>query len=288
MVNVLAIPVITGRKTDNERFAGATTTWACEAMMRDGKALQMGTSHELGQNFARAFDITYLDESGTQSYVWQTSWGVSTRLMGALVMVHGDDDGLRLPPRLAPVQVVVVLARADDGAGDAAAALAAELSDAGLRVELDARTDTSFGRRVVDWELKGVPLRVEVGPRDLAEGTVVLARRDTGTKTSVALPHVAAAVTGALDAIHAALFDEALELRRTHTVDVATLEEAEQAASTGFAVVPMAVLAGDGETRLNRAGISVRCIQSADGGLPGADDDAATIAAQQAVVGRAY
>src|SRR5580692_12950236 len=127
MVNVLAIPVLKGRKTDNERFAGATTTWTCEAMMRDGKALQMGTSHELGQNFARAFDITYLDESGTQSYVWQTSWGASTRLMGALVMVHGDDDGLRLPPRLAPIQVVVILARADDGAGEAAAALAAEL-----------------------------------------------------------------------------------------------------------------------------------------------------------------
>ncbi|HXP33352.1 MAG TPA: aminoacyl--tRNA ligase-related protein, partial [Acidimicrobiales bacterium] len=119
MVNVLAIPVLKGRKTDNERFAGATTTWTCEAMMRDAKALQMGTSHELGQNFARAFDITYLDESGTQSYVWQTSWGVSTRLMGALVMVHGDDDGLRLPPRLAPVQAVVILARADEGAGEA-------------------------------------------------------------------------------------------------------------------------------------------------------------------------
>src|SRR5665213_75877 len=214
MVNVLAIPVLKGRKTDNERFAGATTTWTCEAMMRDGKALQMGTSHELGQNFARAFDITYLDESGKQEYVWQTSWGVSTRLMGALVMVHGDDNGLRLPPRLAPVQVVVILARADDGAAEAAVTLAAELRSSGLRVDLDTRTDTSFGRRVVDWELKGVPLRVEVGPRDLAEGVVVLARRDTGTKTSVPLPGVVAEVTTALDAVHGALFDEAAELQR--------------------------------------------------------------------------
>src|SRR5665213_2448866 len=214
MENVLAIPVLRGRKTDNERFAGATTTWTCEAMMRDSKALQMGTSHELGQNFARAFDITYLDESGTQSFVWQTSWGVSTRLMGALVMVHGDDNGLRLPPRLAPVQVVVILARADDGAAEAAVTLAAELRSSGLRVDLDTRTDTSFGRRVVDWELKGVPLRVEVGPRDLAEGVVVLARRDTGTKTSVPLPGVVAEVTTALDAVHGALFDEAAELQR--------------------------------------------------------------------------
>jgi prolyl-tRNA synthetase len=285
MVNVLAIPVLTGRKTDNERFAGATTTWTCEAMMRDGKALQMGTSHELGQNFARAFDITYLDESGTQSYVWQTSWGASTRLMGALVMVHGDDDGLRLPPRLAPIQVVVILARADDSAGEAAAALAAELRAGGLRVELDTSTDTSFGRRVVDWELKGVPLRIEVGPRDLAQGEVVLARRDTGTKASVALSAVAGATTDTLDAVHAALLDEATELRRAHTVTVTTLEDAIEAAGTGFAVVPLAALGAGGETTLNRAGISVRCIQRPGGGLPGAEEDDPTL---MAVVGRAY
>ncbi|HXQ61042.1 MAG TPA: proline--tRNA ligase [Acidimicrobiales bacterium] len=288
MTNVLAIPVLTGRKTDNERFAGATTTWTCEAMMRDGKALQMGTSHELGQNFARAFEITYLDEAGQQSYVWQTSWGVSTRLMGALVMVHGDDDGLRLPPRLAPVQVVVVLARADDGADTAAAALAEELRTAGLRVELDLRTDTSFGRRVVDWELKGVPVRLEVGPRDLAQGMVVVARRDTGTKTSVALPGVVGAVTAALDAIHGALLDEASALRRSRTVDAAGLDEAVEAAATGFAVLPMSALGVDGETTLNRAGISIRCIQSADGGLPGSSHDATDDAPLVAVVGRAY
>jgi len=289
MVNVLAIPVLKGRKTDNERFAGATTTWTCEAMMRDAKALQMGTSHELGQNFARAFDITYLDESGTQSYVWQTSWGVSTRLMGALVMVHGDDDGLRLPPRLAPVQAVVILARADEGAGEAAAAVAAELRAGGVRVELDTRTDTSFGRRVVGWELKGVPLRVEVGPRDLAEGVVVVARRDTGTKTSVPLAAVSTEVTSALDAIHTALFDEAEARQRSRTVTVDSLEDAEKAAAAGFAVIPLTAMGDEGEVTLNRAGISVRCIQSADGSLPGPGDDSAAVdSTLVAVVGRAY
>ncbi|HEY5252897.1 MAG TPA: proline--tRNA ligase [Acidimicrobiales bacterium] len=289
MVNVLAIPILKGRKTDNERFAGATTTWTCEAMMRDGKALQMGTSHELGQNFARAFDITYLDESGQQEHVWQTSWGVSTRLMGALVMVHGDDNGLRLPPRLAPIQVVVILVKADDGADVAAATLATELRAAGIRVELDARTDTSFGRRAVDWELKGVPIRLEVGPRDLAEGLVVVARRDTGTKTPVPLSGVTTAVTEALDAIHGALYEEATALQMSRTVTASSLDETEKAAATGFAVVPMSVLGSEGETTLNRAGMSIRCVQTADGDLPGpVGENAEADTRHIAVVGRAY
>ena len=133
MVNVLAIPVLVGRKTDQERFAGATTTWTTEAMMRDGKALQMGTSHELGQNFAKAFDIKFLDESGHQAFVWQTSWGSSSRLMGALVMAHGDDAGLRVPPKLAPVQVVVLAVRTEDGAGEAAASAGEGAQGGGLQ-----------------------------------------------------------------------------------------------------------------------------------------------------------
>ncbi|MGH9028308.1 MAG: aminoacyl--tRNA ligase-related protein, partial [Acidimicrobiales bacterium] len=136
MVKVLAIPVLVGRKTERERFPGATTTWTCEAMMRDGKALQMGTSHELGQNFSRAFGITYLDSSGTEEHVWQTSWGTSTRMMGALVMAHGDDAGLRLPPSVAPIQVVVLLVRDEGGARDTAVTLVAELGARNLRVEL--------------------------------------------------------------------------------------------------------------------------------------------------------
>ncbi|MGA2037499.1 MAG: proline--tRNA ligase, partial [Acidimicrobiales bacterium] len=208
MVNVLALPVLTGRKTERERFPGAITTWTCEAMTRDGKALQMCTSHELGQNFARAFEITYLDSSGEVNYVWQTSWGASTRLMGALVMAHGDDAGLRLPPTVAPVQVVVVLVRDEDGAGEAAGNLVTELRDKGLRVQLDTRTDTSFGRRVVDWELKGVPLRIEVGPRDLKARTVVLSRRDTGTKTPVPFGEISARVSESLVAVQEALLQE--------------------------------------------------------------------------------
>ncbi len=174
MENVLAIPVLAGRKTDRERFSGATTTWTCEAMMGDGKALQMGTSHELGQNFSRVFDTTFLDESGTEQHVWQTSWGASTRLMGALVMAHGDDAGLRVPPRIAPVEVVVLAVRDEGDAVQRTAAVADALSDAGLRTRFDGRTDTSFGRRVVDWELKGVPVRVELGPRELDAGQAVL------------------------------------------------------------------------------------------------------------------
>ena len=144
--------------------------------MGDGKALQMGTSHELGQNFATPFDITYSNASGALEYVWQTSWGASTRLVGALVMAHGDDFGLRLPPAVAPAQVVVMVVKDDAAVGEAAARIGAELRAAGHRVRLDDRTDTSFGRRSVDWELKGVPVRVEVGPRDLAEGNVTAGR----------------------------------------------------------------------------------------------------------------
>jgi prolyl-tRNA synthetase len=286
MVNVLAAPVLVGRKTERERFAGANTTWTTEAMMRDGKALQMGTSHELGQSFAKAFGITFLDESGQQSFAWQTSWGASSRLMGALIMTHGDDAGLRVPPRLAPVQVVVLAVRTEEGAGEAASALAEQLRATGVRVELDVRTDLSFGRRVVNWELKGVPVRVEVGPRDLAAGTVVLSRRDDTSKASRPLDSVVASVTELLESSQAALFAEALRRREENTVKASTMEEAEEAAQSGFVVIPGSVLAGDdGEGRLNAGGITVRLLQRPDGSLPDPDDDLTEL---DAVVGRAY
>src|SRR5690606_4241883 len=170
MVEVLAIPVHVGRKIPEERFAGATNTITCEAMMGDGKALQMGTSHELGQNFARAFDIGYLDEHGERQLCWTTSWGVSTRMMGGLIMAHGDDAGLRVPRRLAATQVVVLVGRDEHGSvSDAARRLVGELAAAGVRTRLDDQVATAFGRRATDWELKGVPVRIELGPRDLAE-----------------------------------------------------------------------------------------------------------------------
>ena len=178
MVEVLAIPVHIGAKTRKERFAGATFTYCLEGMMGDGKALQMGTSHELGQNFARAFDTTYLDDKGEQQLVWTTSWGTSTRMVGGLIMAHGDDNGLRVPPSLAPHQVVVLLVRDEPESAAAAERLTRELRDNGIRVELDKKVSASFGRRVTDWEIKGVPLRIEVGPRDLRTGGHV-APRDT-------------------------------------------------------------------------------------------------------------
>jgi prolyl-tRNA synthetase len=256
-------------------------------MMRDGKALQMGTSHELGQNFARVFNTTFLDESGQEVHVWQTSWGASSRLMGALVMAHGDDAGLRIPPLLAPVQVVVLVVRDEEGAGDKAAAIAAQLADSGLRTQLDARTDTSFGRRVVDWELKGVPVRVEVGPRELNAGEAVLVRRDSGTKTTVALAGLEALVRGALEEAQAALLAEALQRRVAGTVEVDSMAEAEEASRTGFARLPMRVLGSDGETKLNQAGVTVRLVTRPDGTLPAADEDGAG-ADLVAVVARAY
>jgi prolyl-tRNA synthetase len=285
MINVLAIPVLTGRKTARERFPGAINTLAYEAMMNDGKALQMGTSHELGQNFAKAFDTQYTTETGELEHVWQTSWGTSTRMMGGLIMAHGDDAGLRLPPRVAPTQAVVLLVKGEDGAGEAAARLAADLRAAGVRVDLDDRTEVSFGRRAVDWELKGVPVRIEVGPRDLAAGTVTLVRRDTATKEAEALDAVVAAVPGLLDRIQADLLADATARRDARTVDVATVADAAAAAADGFARVPWALLLdGDGEGRLRDDGVTVRCLQQPDGSLPAGDDDPDTVA----IVAKAY
>ncbi|MDA8071952.1 MAG: proline--tRNA ligase [Actinomycetota bacterium] len=285
MRSVMAIPVLTGRKTDGERFAGATTTWTCEGMMGDGKALQMATSHELGQNFARPFDITFSDETGASAFVWQTSWGASTRLVGGLIMAHGDDRGLRLPPRLAPVQVVVLVARADPAVLAEARRLASSLGAAGLRTQVDDRTDVSFGRRVVDWEIKGAPVRLEIGPRDLAEGQAVLVRRDAEGKEPVSLDAAVGTVTRMLDDIHASLLAAADRRRRHDTHEVDTIADAVEASAGGFAVLPALAVDGGGERDLNAAGVSVRCLQRRDGSLPERGDPVTELVA---VVARAY
>ncbi len=285
MAGVAAIPVLLGHKTARERFAGAVRTWTCEGMMGDGKALQMGTSHELGQNFARAFDILYSDAQGDQQYPFQTSWGVSTRLVGALIMAHGDDFGLRLPPALAPVEAVVMVARPGEGVLRAAGAIVDELAGAGVRARLDDRVATGFGRRSVDWELKGVPLRVEVGPRDLAEGTVTVVTRHLRSKEPVALDNVAAAAVGALATVGSDLYAEALAARAARTAEVADLPSAVEAGTTGFARVPWSAIGAEGEDRLAAASLSVRCLQGLDGGLAGDDDDERSLTA---VVARAY
>ena len=285
MVNVLAMPVLPGRKTARERFPGAINTMTCEAMMVDGKALQMGTSHELGQNFAKAFDIQYQSASGGREICWTTSWGVSTRMVGGLIMCHGDDNGLRLPPRLAPTQVVVLLVKGEDGAGEAAAALAAELKAAGVRVTLDDKTDVSFGRRAVDWELKGVPMRIEVGPRDLAAGNVTVVRRDNASKESVAIAGLAATVPARLEAIQAEMLASATVARDARIRDVATIDEAINASVDGWGRINYQSLrAVDGEAKLREQAITVRCLRRPDGSVPDSEDEPDSIA----LVGRAY
>ena len=286
MRNELAAPVLVGRKTARERFAGATNTLTCEGMMGDGKALQMATSHELGQNFARAFDIGFLGPDKTRHLAWTTSWGSSTRVVGGLIMIHGDDSGLRLPPRLAPAEVVVLPVREKDEALVAEAhAVAADLSGAGLRVRVDA-TAQSFGRRVIDWELKGVPVRVELGPRDLAEGVVTLARRDTSEKATVPREGVAAAAGDLLVDIQRTLLAQAEASLAERTYEVGGLDEAIAAATegAGFARLPWALVGSEGEDRLAQHALSVRCIQTPDGGLPDSDDDPDLVC----VVARSY
>ena len=284
MVNVLAMPVVIGRKTTKERFAGAVNTLTCEAMMGDGKALQMGTSHELGQNFSRAFDIHYLDAEGTQQLAWTTSWGVSTRMVGGLIMGHGDDRGLRVPPRLAPIQVVVMAVRDDADVIARAAALAEELRAAGVRTHLDVKVEVSAGRRATDWELKGVPVRLELGPRDLAEQAVTVVDRIAGDKAAVPLAGVAAVVAERLDAAQAAMLAEATEQRDRHTVDVDTLEEAREASQSGWARVPWAAIGADGENDLASSSVTVRCLVRPDGTLPEAEDEPGLVA----ITGRSY
>lgn len=285
MVEVLGIPVLVGRKTERERFPGAVTTWTAEAMMGDGKALQMGTSHELGQGFARAFDITFQSPTGALEHVWQTSWGVSTRLLGGLVLAQGDDAGLRLAPRVAPIQVIVVLVRDEEGAGAVASGLVAGLVAGGVRAELDSRVETSYGRRVTEWELKGVPLRIEVGPRDLGStGTVGVVRRDDGTRLSLVPASVPGSVPGLLDSIQAALLVDGWEARQRRTAEVSSVGEAAEAAQEGFARIPWRALGADGEAALLEGGASVRCLVGADGELVGDGEEAEAVA----IVARAY
>ena len=218
---VLAMPVLRGRKSPGERFPGAEETYTLEALMRDGKALQAATSHYLGQGFPRTYDVRYTGRDGSDRYPYATSWGATTRLVGGVVMTHGDDRGLRLPPRLAPHQVVIVpIARDDDRAGilETAAAVAEELRATGVRVRIDDRAEHRPGFKFNEWELKGVPVRIEIGSRDLAAGAVTVARRDTGAKQQVAVPGAAAVIGETLDAVQSSLFASAVEERERRTL----------------------------------------------------------------------
>ena len=227
--DVMAMPVHMGRKTAAERFPGAVETLCIEALMRDAKALQSGTSHYLGTNFAEAYGVTFLGRDGEEHHAFATSWGVSTRLVGGLIMAHGDDKGLRLPPKVAPVQVVIVpIFRNDDERArvlEATARMAEEWRAAGLRVKIDDRDDLRPGFKFADHELRGVPVRVEVGPRDLDASQVTMARRDGGDKQAVPIEAATAWLTSAMDDIQRALFDDAVAFRDANTHEAATYEE---------------------------------------------------------------
>jgi prolyl-tRNA synthetase len=225
----MAMPVLTGRKTDSERFAGALRTYSCEALMQDNKALQAGTSHNLGQNFARAFEVTFQTAAGGLDHVWNTSWGVSTRLVGALIMTHGDDAGLICPPRLAQYQVVIVpIYRTDEelaAVTTAADRLRQEIAAGGVRVHLDARDGMKPGAKYYEWEGRGVPLRIEVGPRDIAAGTVMLARRTGGKKEPVSMAGIVASLRGIMDRMQTDLLETARARREAASIRGATKEQ---------------------------------------------------------------
>lgn len=234
----MALPVVRGVKSENERFAGAEDTYCIEAMMQDGKALQAGTSHFLGQNFAKAFDVKFATKEGGLEYVWGTSWGVSTRLMGALIMAHSDDNGLVLPPKLAPIQVVIIpIHKGDvelDRISEKAHEIMGKLREKGISVHFDHRDTHKPGWKFAEYELKGVPLRIAMGPRDLENNTVELARRDTLTKESVALGEVdiATYIADLLDEIQTSIYNKALNFREEMTTEANTWEEFQELLET--------------------------------------------------------
>jgi prolyl-tRNA synthetase len=224
----LAIPVVSGIKSSREKFAGAQETYAIEALMSDGKALQMGTSHNLGQHFSKAFNIRFEDRNQDLQYVWQTSWGMTTRLIGAVIMSHGDDSGLKLPPRVAPTQVVIIpisMGNWKEHVLPAAQAIEAGLKRTGLRVLLDTREEFTPGWKFSEYEMRGVPLRIEIGPRDVKAGQAVLVRRDAGQKTTLPLDAIASKVPGILEDIQASLFREAETFLRENTRQASGYDE---------------------------------------------------------------
>ena len=267
----LAIPVYCGQKSEKEKFAGARATYSVEAMMQDGKALQSGTSHNFGTNFSEPFEIKYLDKDGTQKYAHETSWGVSTRLIGAIIMTHSDNHGLVLPPVIAPTQVVVIpIAQHKEGVLEAAASLRDRLTAAGIRVSMD-DSDQSAGWKFAQYEMKGVPLRVEIGPKDMEKGQCCIARRDTGEKTFVPLTELESAVQKLLQDVHDNLYAMASKNLEDNTFDMTSWEEVKEMAQGkgGFARTKWC---GSLECELamkEKAGVSSRCMPLKQSGTTG-------------------
>lgn len=293
-VNEAAIPVIPGRKSESEKFAGAVASYTIEAMMKDGKALQAGTSHFLGQNFAKAFEIRFLDENNELQYAWTTSWGVSTRMVGAVVMTHGDDQGLVLPPHLAPIQVVIVpIWRKEAERGtvmDAAVKIEQRLKSL-LRVHLDQREGFSPGWKFNDWEMRGVPLRIEVGPRDVTQGTVMVARRDMpgrAAKVSMSIDALETSIPALLEQVQQAIYEKALAFRDAHIRDVETYEELEEAVETGFARAWWAGTTEDEARIKEKTKATIRCIPLDQPGGHGRCIFTGRRATEVAIFGRSY
>ncbi len=290
----MAIPVIKGIKTESERFAGAVDTYCIEALMQDGKALQAGTSHFLGQNFARAFDCTFQNKDNELEHVWATSWGVSTRLIGALVMTHSDDHGLVLPPRLAPTQAVIVPIFRKDDEKEAVLAAADEirrdLTERGVSVRLDDREGQRPGWKFTEHEVQGVPVRLAIGPRDVQNGTVEVARRDTRTKETVAAGGAGDYVAKTLEDIQQALFDRAAAFRSEHTTVVDSYEEFKDTLETKGGFV-LAHWDGTVETEArikNETKATIRCLPLRNDGEEGVDMITGKPSSQRVYFARAY
>lgn len=260
---LLAIPMITGRKTEKEKFAGAEETYTIEALMHDGKALQSGTSHYFGQGFAKAFNIKFLDKDNKQKYIYQTSWGASTRLLGAIIMVHGDNNGLVLPPRVAPIQVMIVpIQQQKEGILDKAYELEKQLKEAGIRVKVDA-SDKTPGWKFSDAEMRGIPLRIELGPKDIEANHCVVAKRNDGTKQTLSLDNdLGQKILALLDIIHDEMYERALKHREENTHTVSSYEEFKEVLETKGGYLK-AMWCGDEECEKkikDETGASTRCI----------------------------
>ena len=261
--NALAMPVVKGRKTDKEKFAGAEATYTIEAMMKDHKALQSATSHYFGDKFSRAYDVTYTGRDNKLQYPFQTSWGSTTRLIGAVIMTHGDNNGLVLPPAIAPIQVVVLpIAQHKEGVLDKAAEVVARLEKSGIRVKGDF-SEQSAGWKFAEWEMKGVPLRLELGPRDIEAGQCVVAKRDNGEKVTVALDELENKIPELLSAVHDGLYEKALDNLNKHTYAATTVEEVKDVFETKGGGFVKTMWCGEEECEVRMkelAGVSSRCM----------------------------
>jgi prolyl-tRNA synthetase len=290
----MAVPVIRGLKTEKEKFPGALRSYCIEAMMQDGRALQAGTSHNLGQNFARAFNITFTDQNNTIQYAWTTSWGVSTRLIGALIMTHSDDEGLVLPPKLAPIQVVVVpIYKNDEERSTVMAAIERMTAPwkGRLRFKVDDRDNYSPGYKFNEWELKGVPVRIEVGPKDVAKETVALARRDLpgkAGKSFVPQAGLTERIEALLAEMQTALFQRALAFREAHTADVSTYDELKAQVERGFARAFWAGDTADEKRIQEETRATIRCIPLEQPGVVGRCVYTGRETDRQVIFARAY